>query len=146
MERGREESSLTDGEVVARVLDGGRIVARDGKPVLAIGSPGGRTIINTVLQVILNVIDHGMNIGQAVEAGRIHHQWLPDRTAFERFAISPDTQKLYEMMGHEVYFRNGRAKVRLGLARGKKAHDKREALKERDVAREMDRAMRSFKR
>lgn len=83
------------------------IVAKDGKPVLAIGSPGGRTIINTVLQVVLNTIDHGMNIGQAVEAGRIHHQWLPDRTSFERFAFSPDTQKLYEMMGHQVYFRGG---------------------------------------
>ncbi|PHN08709.1 gamma-glutamyltransferase [Flavilitoribacter nigricans DSM 23189 = NBRC 102662] len=83
------------------------IVAKDGKPVLAIGSPGGRTIINTVLQVVLNTIDHGMNIGQAIEAGRIHHQWLPDRTSFEQFAISPDSQKLYEMMGHEVYFRGG---------------------------------------
>lgn len=83
------------------------IVAKDGKPVLAIGSPGGRTIINTVLQVVLNTIDHNMNIGQAIEAGRIHHQWLPDRTSFERFAISPDTQKLYEMMGHQVYFRGG---------------------------------------
>jgi gamma-glutamyltranspeptidase/glutathione hydrolase len=83
------------------------IVAKDGKPVLAIGSPGGRTIINTVLQVVLNTIDHDMNIGQAIEAGRIHHQWLPDRTSFERFAISPDTQKLYEMMGHQVYFRGG---------------------------------------
>lgn len=83
------------------------IVAQDGKPVLVIGSPGGRTIINTVLQVILNVIDHEMNIGQAIEAGRIHHQWLPDRTTFERFAISPDTQKLYEMMGHQVSVRGG---------------------------------------
>ncbi len=83
------------------------IVARDGKPVLVIGSPGGRTIINTVLQVILNVVDHGMNIGQAIEAGRIHHQWLPDQTYFERFAISPDTQRLYEMRGHRVRYRNG---------------------------------------
>ncbi len=87
------------------------IVARDGKPVLAIGSPGGRTIINTVLQVILNVIDHGMNVAQAIEAGRIHHQWLPDITSFEKWAISPDTQKLYENMGHRVRFRSiqGRA-------------------------------------
>ena len=60
------------------------IVAKDGKPVLLIGSPGGRTIINTVLQVILNVVDHGMDVAQAVEAGRIHHQWLPDRTIFRR--------------------------------------------------------------
>ncbi|MDX1476047.1 MAG: gamma-glutamyltransferase [Saprospiraceae bacterium] len=78
------------------------IVARNGKPVMVIGSPGGRTIINTVLQVILNVIDHGMNIAQAVEAPRIHHQWLPDVTSFETPGISPDTWRLYEMMGHRV--------------------------------------------
>ena len=87
------------------------IVAKDGKPVLVIGSPGGRTIINTVLQVILNMVDHEMNVGQAVEAARIHHQWLPDVTSFENFGISPDTQRLYEMMGHPIRFRKsmGRA-------------------------------------
>ncbi|HWP36787.1 MAG TPA: gamma-glutamyltransferase [Gemmatimonadales bacterium] len=78
------------------------IVAKDGKPVLVIGSPGGRTIINTVLQVVLNVVDHGMNVAQAVEAGRIHHQWLPDVVRLERWAISPDTRRLLEMMGHRV--------------------------------------------
>ena len=81
------------------------IVAKDGKPILIIGSPGGRTIINTTLQVILNVIDHGMNIGQAVEAPRIHHQWLPDITTFEKPGISPDTERLYKMMGHKVRYR-----------------------------------------
>ncbi len=81
------------------------ILARDGRPVMAIGSPGGRTIINTVLQVILNYVDFGMDVAQAVEAPRIHHQWLPDRTSFERIGISPDTIRLYQMMGHEVYFR-----------------------------------------
>ncbi len=78
------------------------IVAKNGKPVLIIGSPGGRTIINTVLQVVLNVIDFNMNIGQAIEAPRIHHQWLPDITTFEQWGISPDTKCLYEMMGHKV--------------------------------------------
>ncbi|MBI3981307.1 MAG: gamma-glutamyltransferase [Gemmatimonadetes bacterium] len=78
------------------------IVARDGKPVLVIGSPGGRTIPNTVLQVVLNVVDHGMNVAQAVEAGRIHHQWLPDVVRFERWAVSPDTRRLFEMLGHRV--------------------------------------------
>ena len=82
------------------------IVAKANKPVLLIGSPGGRTIINTVLQVILNVIDHEMNIAQAVEAGRIHHQWLPDVTSFERWAVSKDTRQLYENMGHKVRIRN----------------------------------------
>ncbi|QXD16359.1 gamma-glutamyltransferase [Rhodocaloribacter litoris] len=87
------------------------IVAKDGRPVLVIGSPGGRTIINTVLQVVLNVLDHGMNIGEAVEAPRIHHQWLPDETSFERWGLSPDTRRLYEMMGHRVRVRyyQGRA-------------------------------------
>ncbi|MFV1986962.1 MAG: gamma-glutamyltransferase, partial [Gemmatimonadota bacterium] len=86
------------------------IVARDGKAVLVVGSPGGRTIINTVLQVVLNVIDHGMagsKLGQAVESPRIHHQWLPDVTNFEAWGFSPDTRRLYEMMGHEVRFRGG---------------------------------------
>jgi len=86
------------------------ILAKDGRPFMAIGSPGGRTIINTVVQVILNVVDHDMNIAEAVEAPRIHHQWLPDRTSFEP-GISPDTRRLYEMMGHHVYDRSrqGRA-------------------------------------
>jgi gamma-glutamyltranspeptidase/glutathione hydrolase len=70
------------------------IVAKDGKPLLVIGSPGGRTIINTVFQVILNVLDYNMNVARAVEASRIHHQWLPDFTRFERYGISPDTRRL----------------------------------------------------
>ena len=81
------------------------IVAKNGKPLLVIGTPGGRTIINTVLQVILNVIDHGMDVAAAVEAGRIHHQWLPDTTRFEKWAISPDTRRMYEAMGHAVKLR-----------------------------------------
>jgi len=76
------------------------IVAKDGQPLMAIGSPGGRTIINTTLQIILNVIDHGMNIAQAVEAGRIHHQWLPDVTSLEGNSFSLDTIRLYEAKGH----------------------------------------------
>lgn len=90
------------------------IVAKDGRPMLAIGSPGGKTIINTTLQVILNVIDHEMNIGKAVEAPRIHHEWLPDRTSFERGYFSADTQRMYEMMGHDVYFRGGQGSA-MGL-------------------------------
>lgn len=80
------------------------IVAKDGKPILVIGSPGGRTIINTVFQVIVNVLDHEMNIARAIEAPRIHHQWLPDSTSFERYGISPDTKKLYEELGHTVKY------------------------------------------
>ncbi|WP_425154900.1 gamma-glutamyltransferase [Candidatus Palauibacter sp.] len=86
------------------------IVARDGRPVLAIGSPGGRTIINTTLQVVLNVVDHGMTgsqFGRAIESPRIHHQWFPDVTSFEEWGFSPDTRRLYEAMGHAVRSRGG---------------------------------------
>ncbi|CAN5413354.1 gamma-glutamyltransferase [soil metagenome] len=80
------------------------ILAREGKPVLIIGSPGGRTIINTVLQVIVNVVDHELDIARAIESPRIHHQWLPDITSFENWGISPDTRDLYEKMGHRVRY------------------------------------------
>ena len=66
------------------------------------GSPGGRTIINTVLLTILNVIDFGMNAQEAVDAGRIHHQWLPDRITFEEFGFSADTIAALKTMGHDV--------------------------------------------
>ena len=83
------------------------IVAKDGKPVFTAGSPGGKTIINTTMQLILNVIDHEMNIAQSVEAGRIHHQWLPDVTSMEAGALSPDTIRLYEEKGHRLTERGG---------------------------------------
>jgi gamma-glutamyltranspeptidase/glutathione hydrolase len=81
------------------------IVAQDGKPLMAVGSPGGRTIINTTLQLILNVVDHGMNIAQSVEAPRIHHQWLPDVISMEDSGFSPDTIQLLNSRGHETRVR-----------------------------------------
>lgn len=78
------------------------ILAKDGRPVLALGSPGGRTIINTTLQLILNIIDHDMNVAEAIEAPRIHHQWLPDVTRFESTGFSLDTLRAYGAMGHEI--------------------------------------------
>jgi len=78
------------------------IVAQDGKPVFAVGSPGGKTIINTTMQLILNIIDHGFNVAESVEAGRIHHQWLPDFTSVESNALSPDTLRLYQEKGHQI--------------------------------------------
>ena len=76
------------------------IVAKDGVPLFATGSPGGKTIINTTMQTILNIIDHGMTIAESIEAPRIHHQWLPDVTRIERRGLSPDTLRLYEGYGH----------------------------------------------
>ena len=81
------------------------IVAKDGKPFFTAGSPGGKTIINTTMQLILNVIDHEMNIAESVEAGRIHHQWLPDVTSIENRAVSADSLLMYEALGHSVRVR-----------------------------------------
>ncbi|UDL03551.1 gamma-glutamyltransferase [Marinobacter sp. CA1] len=81
------------------------IVRKDGRNVLVTGSPGGSRIITTTLQVLMNVIDHGMNIQSAVAAPRIHHQWLPDEIRIEN-GISPDTIRLLEGMGHTVETRS----------------------------------------
>jgi len=78
------------------------ILARNGKLFMVTGSPGGRTIINTVLQTIVNVVDFGMTVQQAVDAPRIHHQWLPDRVSYERFGLSPDTLSILTSLGHSV--------------------------------------------
>jgi gamma-glutamyltranspeptidase/glutathione hydrolase len=78
------------------------ILARDGELVAVVGSPGGRTIINTVLQVVLNVVDFGMNIQEAVNAPRIHHQWLPDVTRIEEDGAPPETLEALRAMGHEL--------------------------------------------
>jgi gamma-glutamyltranspeptidase/glutathione hydrolase len=76
------------------------IITRDGKLVLVLGTPGGARIITAVLQVILDVVDYGMDIQEAVDAPRIHNQWLPEETNLEPFALSPDTRKILESMGH----------------------------------------------
>jgi len=82
------------------------IVLKDGKPLLLIGSPGGRTIINTVLQVIVNVVDFDMDVAEAIAAPRIHHQWLPNRIAMEKFGYSPETVRRLQEMGHQVRISN----------------------------------------
>jgi gamma-glutamyltranspeptidase/glutathione hydrolase len=76
------------------------IVTRNDKPALILGTPGGSQIITTVLQTILNVVDFQMNVQEAVDAPRIHHQWLPDVTNVERYALSPDTRRVLESMGY----------------------------------------------
>jgi len=78
------------------------ILVKDGRLFMVTGSPGGRTIINTVLETIVNVVDFGMNAQEAVDAGRFHHQWLPDRITYERFSLSPDTVAALRAKGHEV--------------------------------------------
>ena len=78
------------------------IVSKDGKPVMVVGTPGGSRIITAVLHTILNTVDYGMNVQEAVDAPRFHQQWLPDVTNIETFALSPDTRKILVDMGHNL--------------------------------------------
>ena len=78
------------------------IVSKDGEPFMVIGSPGGSRIITITLEAIMNVIDHGMNLQEAIDAPRIHHQWLPDRVYTEPRALSPDTLRILAGEGYRV--------------------------------------------
>jgi len=78
------------------------IVTKDGKLFMVIGSPGGARIITITLEAILNVVDHGMNIQEAIDAPRIHHQWLPDKVVMEPFALSRDTMQKLAAMGYDI--------------------------------------------
>ncbi|MBD0371280.1 MAG: gamma-glutamyltransferase [Pyrinomonadaceae bacterium] len=77
------------------------VIRRDGTLWFALGSPGGPRIINAVFQIIINVIDFGMNIQQAIDAPRIHQQWMPDEVVYEPFGLSDDTRRALEVMGHK---------------------------------------------
>jgi gamma-glutamyltranspeptidase/glutathione hydrolase len=78
------------------------VLRKDGTLWFAVGSPGGPTIINTVLQVVTNVIDFDMNIQQAIDAPRIHHQWLPDEIVYEPYGMSGDTFRALTGRGHQL--------------------------------------------
>jgi gamma-glutamyltranspeptidase/glutathione hydrolase len=78
------------------------IVLKEGRPWFAIGSPGGPTIISTVLQVVINIIDHKMNLQQAIDAPRLHHQWLPDVVMWEPYGMTADTRRALEAKGHRL--------------------------------------------
>ncbi|PYV15078.1 MAG: gamma-glutamyltransferase [Acidobacteria bacterium] len=81
------------------------IVLRDGKLFLVLGSPGGPTIINTVLQTLLNVIDYRLSVQEAVDAPRVHHQWMPDRLVMESAGFSADVLDALRARGHAIEFR-----------------------------------------
>jgi gamma-glutamyltranspeptidase/glutathione hydrolase len=92
------------------------IISKDGKPFMVIGSPGGSRIITITLEAILNVIDFGMDISQAVNAPRIHHQWQPDKIYLEPYTLSPDTIKTLAAMGYS--FDDGSGPPQWGQAAG----------------------------
>ena len=105
--------TLPDGTIgtPANLIDPGKrmlssmtptIVSKGGKVVLITGSPGGRTIINTVFTVVLNVTEFGMNVRDAVDAPRMHHQWLPDAVTIERAGVTKDLTLQLTALGHTV--------------------------------------------
>ena len=81
------------------------VLRRDGSLWFAVGTPGGATIINTVLQIVTNIIDYDMTLQQAIDAPRIHHQWLPDELAYEPYALSEDTLRILRARGHNARVR-----------------------------------------
>jgi gamma-glutamyltranspeptidase / glutathione hydrolase len=88
------------------------IILKNGKPFLVLGAPGGSTITTAVLQVIVNIIDFGMNVQDAIDFPRIHHQWKPDRLDYES-GVSPDTIALLKGMGHQVEEAHPRVQARV---------------------------------
>ena len=93
------------------------IVLKDDKPFLILGSPGGSMIITTVLQVLMNCIDFNMNIQEAVDVPRIHHQWMPDKIYFEKFAINKDAMENLIKMGYDFSDMTDRI-ITIGLVNG----------------------------
>jgi gamma-glutamyltranspeptidase/glutathione hydrolase len=94
------------------------MLLKDGRLLLVIGSPGGPTIITTVLQSLVHVIDHGMSLEQAIAAPRLHHQWMPDEIRAEHAALSEKDRALLEAMGHRFAARAGRTGEEWGDAEG----------------------------
>jgi gamma-glutamyltranspeptidase/glutathione hydrolase len=99
------------------------IVEKKGRLFLIAGSPGGSTIPASVLQVLVNVIDFGMNISEAVDTGRFYHQWLPDRVNWESDGLPPATVDKLRAAGHEMNERKsiGRVNAIMIMPNGKKA-------------------------
>ena len=95
-----EKNSIAPGKKPLSSMTPTIVLRPDDSLFFTIGSAGGTTIPNIVLQVISNVIDHGMNLQQAIDAPRIHHQWLPDEVAYEPFGLSDDTRRALEARGH----------------------------------------------
>lgn len=98
---GRAANAIEPGKRMLSSMTPTIVLDGEGKPVLVTGSPGGSTIISTVLQVVLNVLEHKMDLSDAVGMPRFHHQWQPDRVVYEKNGISPDTLSILRARGHE---------------------------------------------
>lgn len=91
------------------------VMTKEGKPWFALGARGGPRIISAVMQSVINVIDHDMNIQAAIDAPRIHMQWLPDEIGYEMHGISPDTMKILTSLGHKFAQRPGNIASATGI-------------------------------
>lgn len=96
-----EKNSVQPGKRPLSSMTPTIVLRKDGSFWFALGARGGPRIISAVIQSVINVIDHGMNIQAAIDAPRIHHQWFPDEILFEPFGLSPDTRKILESYGHK---------------------------------------------
>ncbi len=92
------------------------VLRKDGAVWFALGARGGPRIISAVLQATINMIDHDMNIQEAIDAPRIHHQWFPDHIYFEQFGLTPDTRSVLEKMGHKFNSSAGNIASATGIA------------------------------
>jgi gamma-glutamyltranspeptidase / glutathione hydrolase len=100
-----ERNAIAPGKRPLSTMSPTIVLRRDKTFWFALGSPGGPRIINAVFQVILNIIDFDMNLQQAIDAPRIHHQWLPDEIYYEPYGLSIDTQNALETRGHRLTLR-----------------------------------------
>jgi gamma-glutamyltranspeptidase / glutathione hydrolase len=91
------------------------VLRKDGSLWFALGARGGPRIISAVMQSVINVIDHDMDIQQAIDAPRIHHQWYPDELLYETFGLSPDTKQILERYGHKFTARPGSVASATGI-------------------------------
>ena len=91
------------------------VLRKDGTPWFAVGARGGPRIISAVMQTIINVIDFDMNIQQAIDAPRVHHQWLPDELMYERYGLSVDTMNILSSIGHKFVDRPGNIASATGI-------------------------------
>jgi gamma-glutamyltranspeptidase/glutathione hydrolase len=101
----KENNAIAPGKRPLSSMTPTIVLGKDGSAWFALGSPGGPTIINTVMQVIVNVIDFEMNLQEAVDAPRVHHQWLPDQIVHEPFGIPADVERALASRGHTVFMR-----------------------------------------
>jgi gamma-glutamyltranspeptidase/glutathione hydrolase len=112
-----EANAIAPGKRMLSAMTPSIVLDRSGKLFMVVGTPGGPTIITTVAQVILNVLDQGMSLGDAVAAPRIHHQALPDVIRYERDGMSESTVRALEAMGHKVEMRHGMSGIVAAIAR-----------------------------